>query len=414
MKEFNRNFKLMVVGQVISMFGASVLRFALSLYILDLTGSATIFGTILALSIVPTIFISPIGGAIADRFDKKKMMVALDVINGILITVFAIVLLSNNVNIISIGIMMTALTLISAMYQPAVQSSIPVLVPKELLMKSNGIISGVMSISNFIGPIVGGVLYSFVSIEVIVIVSAICFFLAALMEVFMKIPFEKRPPQPLVKMVVTDIKEGLLYIVYDNRFILKSIFITFIVSLFIAPMFFIGLPYMVKILFEMPDVFFGFTQSGIALSIIFSAMTIGKLKGKITVSNLYVWILGCAGVYFAMAAGIRGVIASPIIMYLIVTISSMLVMFALTVVNIFINTKIQQETPSNLLGKVMAIQITAGTIAVPIGQVLFGFLVDEFATQMYLLIFGVGILTFIISLGIYQIYKKSFSKNLVA
>ncbi|MDV2685557.1 MFS transporter [Alkalihalophilus lindianensis] len=414
MREFNLNFKLMVVGQVISMFGASVLRFALSLYILDLTGSATIFGTILAISIIPTIFISPIGGAIADRFNKKKMMVTLDVINGTLISVFAIMLMSNNVNVISIAVMMTALTLISAMYQPAVQSSIPVLVPKDLLMKSNGIISGVMSISNFIGPIVGGVLYSFASLQTIVIVSAICFFLAALMEVFMKIPFEKRPPQPLVKIVTSDIKEGLMYIIHDNRFILKSIAVTFIVSLFIAPMFFVGLPYMVKILFGMPDTFFGFTQSGISISIIFSAMTIGMLKGKIKVSNLYVWILGCAGVYFAMAVGISGLISSPFIKYLIVTLSSMLVMFALTVVNIFINTKIQEATPSNLIGKVMAIQITAGTIAVPIGQMLFGFLVDEFSSQIYLLVFGVCALSLLISLAVKQIYKNSFSEELVA
>lgn len=406
MKEFNRHFKLMVIGQVVSMFGASVLRFALSLYILDLTGSATIFGTILALSIVPTIFISPVGGAIADRFDKKKLMVTLDAISGTLIAAFAILLVSNNVTVVAIAILMTALTLISAMYQPAVQSSIPVLVPKELLLKSNGVISGVMSISNFIGPIVGGVLYSFVSIKAIVIVSAICFFLAAVMEMFLKIPFEKRPPQPLVKMVVSDIKEGLMYIIHDNRFILKSITVTFIVSLFIAPMFFVGLPYMIKILFGMPDTFFGFTQSGISLSIIFSAMTIGLLKGKIKVSNLYLWILGCAGVYFAMAVGTTGIISSPFVQYLIVTISSMLVMFALTVVNIFINTKIQEETPSNLIGKVMAIQITAGTTAVPIGQMLFGFLVDGFSTQIYLLIFGVGILTLVISLGVRQIYRK--------
>lgn len=411
MREFNRHFKLMVAGQIISMFGASVLRFALSLYILDLTGSATIFGTILALSIVPTIFISPIGGAIADRFNKKKMMVTFDVISGTLIAIFAVILLSDHVTVVSIAILMTALTLISAMYQPAVQSSIPVLVPKEYLLKSNGIISGVMSISNFIGPIVGGVLYSFASIQSIVIVSAICFFLAAGMELFMKIPFEKRPPQPLGKMVVSDMKEGLLYIIHENRFILKSIIVTFLVSLFIAPMFFVGLPYMVKILLGMPDTFFGFTQSGISLSIIFSAMTIGMLKGKIKVDNLYLWILGCAGVYVAMGVGTSGLISSPFVQYMIVTVSSMLVMFALTVVNIFINTKIQEETPRNLIGKVMSIQITAGTAAVPIGQMLFGLLVDGFANQIYLLIFGVGILTLFISLGVKQIYKKKMSEQ---
>ncbi|MDV2884741.1 MFS transporter [Alkalihalophilus pseudofirmus] len=413
MSDFNRSFKLMVAGQVITMFGASVLRFALSLYILDLTESATIFGAILALSIVPTILISPIGGAIADRFNKKRLMVTLDTISGTLIAMFALILASGHINVMTIAILMTALTLISALYQPAVQSSIPVLVPKELLMKSNGIISGVMSISNFVGPIVGGVLYSFANINAIVIVSAICFFFASFMEIFMKIPFKKSPPQPLVKMVITDIKGGLMYIIHENRFIFKSIFVTFIVSLFIAPMFFVGLPYLVKILLDMPDTYFGFTQSGISLSIIFSAMTIGMLKGKIQLSNLYLWIVGCGGVYLIMAASLSGIFSSSFIQYLVVTLSSMLVMFALTVVNIFINTKIQEETPGNLLGKVMAIQITAGTTAVPIGQMLFGFLVDGFSNQIYLLIFGVGILTLIISIGVQRMYRKRVSKPLV-
>lgn len=406
MKDFNRHFKLMVIGQIVSMFGASVLRFALSLYILDITGSATIFGTILALSIVPTIFISPIGGAIADRYDKKKMMVTFDVISGVLISIFAIILFSGNTTVLAIGILMTALTLISAMYQPAVQSSIPVLVPKELLLKSNGIISGVMSISNFIGPIVGGVLYSFVSIKAIVIVSAICFFLAAILELFMQIPFERREPKPIVKMVVSDIKQGFMYILHDNRFILKSIMVIFVVSLFIAPMFFVGLPYMIKILFGMPDTFFGFTQSGISLSIIFSAMTIGMLKNKIKVTNLYVWILGCSVIYFGMAIGTSTLISSSFTKYILVTISSILVMFALTVVNIFINTKVQEETPSNLIGKVMAIQITAGTAAVPIGQMLFGVLVDYFSTNIYILVTGIGVLTFFIGLGVQQLYRR--------
>ncbi|MGX1195908.1 MFS transporter [Metabacillus sp. SLBN-84] len=413
MKGFNRDFKILVFGQIISIFGASVLRFALSLYVLDLTKSATIFGTIMGLSIVPAIFISPIGGAIADRFDKKKIMVILDLCTSLLIVVFAILLFSGNGTVITIGILLMALTLISSMYQPAVQASIPVLVPKELLLKSNGIVSGVMSIANFVGPIVGSVLYSFTSIKVIVIVSALFFFAAAMIELFMKIPFEKRAPEPFARMVTTDIKEGISYIIHENRFILKSIAIAFSVSLFIAPMFFVGLPYMIKVLFDMPDTYFGFTQSGISLSIIFSAMTIGLLKSKIRSDNLYLWIAGCAAVYFGMAFGTSGLIESSFVKYLIVSISSMLVMFALTVVNIYLNTIIQEKTPGNMLGKVMSIQAAAATTAVPIGQIIFGFLVDAFSSKIYLLIVIIGVVSLLISLMVKQVYKvRSVQKSI--
>ncbi|OZT13746.1 hypothetical protein CHN50_04025 [Priestia aryabhattai] len=405
MKKFSQDFKILVFGQIISIFGASILRFALSLYVLDLTGSATIFGTIMGLSVVPTIFLSPIGGAIADRFDKKKMMVILDFCSSALIIIFAIMLLSGNVTVLSIGILLMGLTLISSMYQPAVQSSIPVLVTNEQLLKSNGIISGVMSMANFVGPIVGSLLYSFMGIKIIVIASALLFLLAAVIELFMKIPYEKRPPEPFVQMVTKDLKQGAFYIIRENRFILKSIIVAFVVSLFIAPMFFVGLPYMIKVLFNMPDTFFGFTQSGISISIIFSAMTIGLLKSKIRSDNLYLWVLGCAGIYFGMALGTSGLVESSFTKYIVVTISSMLVMFALTVINIYLNTIIQEKTPKDLLGKVMSIQTAAATTAVPIGQILFGFLVDSFSATIYLLIVIVGIFTLIISFMVKQVYK---------
>ncbi|MTH55284.1 MFS transporter [Bacillus mangrovi] len=405
MRGFNRDFKILVFGQIISIFGSSVLRFALSLYVLDLTNSATVFGTIMGLSILPAIVISPIGGAIADRFDKKKIMVLLDLCSSFLIILFAVFLLTGNGTVVSIGVLLMALTFISSMYQPAVQSSIPVIVQKELLLKSNGIVSGVVSLANFAGPIAGSVLYSVTSMNVIVIVSALLFFAAAIIQLFMKIPSEKRAEEPFVKMVTADIKEGISYIVHGDRFILKSISIAFIVSLFIAPMFFVGLPYMIKVLFNMPDTYFGFTQSGISLSIIFSAMVIGLLKNKIRNDNLYLWITGCAAVYFGMAFGTSQLVESSFVKYLIVSLSSMLVMFALTVVTIYLNTIIQKKTPGNMLGKVMSIQTAAATTAVPIGQILFGFLVDRFSSQISLLIAGVGVLSLLIGLMVKRVYR---------
>ena len=77
-KLFHRNFCLMIIGQIISLFGNAILRFALSMYVLDLTGSAAAFGTILAVSMIPTVLLSPVGGIIADRINRRNIMVALD------------------------------------------------------------------------------------------------------------------------------------------------------------------------------------------------------------------------------------------------------------------------------------------------------------------------------------------------
>ena len=408
MKEFSKDFKLVLIGQIISLFGASILRFALSLYILDTTGSATIFGTLSGISVIPTIFLSPIGGVIADRYNKRNLMVIFDLISSVVVALFAVMLFSGNVTIIMIGFLMSFLSVISCMYQPTVQSSIPVLVTEKTLMKGNGMITGVISIANFLGPILGGVLYSISSINVIVIASAVSFFLSAILELFIHIPYEKKQQaQNAVKMIVSDMKDGIRYIIHDNRFVLKTITIVFIINLLVAPVFFVGLPYIIKVMLKMPDTYFGFTQAGMSLSIIFSAMTIGLLKDKVNKSTVYLWIIACASVFGLMAFGTSGIISSRLVQYLISSLSAVLVMFTLTVISIFITTTIQKDTPKALLGKVMAIQSAIVTCASPIGQTVMGYLVDTFADKISVLLLGVGVLTVVTAFIAKKVYGSS-------
>lgn len=104
-KLFGRDFTLMVIGQVISLFGNAVLRFALSVFVLDMTGSAAAFATISALSMIPTVLMSPLGGALADRVSRKGIMAVLDFITAGLIIGFA-VFSGEGVSVFSIGVML--------------------------------------------------------------------------------------------------------------------------------------------------------------------------------------------------------------------------------------------------------------------------------------------------------------------
>ena len=83
----HKNFTLLVIGQIISLFGSSIQRFALSLYLLDLTGSASVFASILAISMIPVVLVSPVAGILADRGNKKHLMIGLDVISAILLAI---------------------------------------------------------------------------------------------------------------------------------------------------------------------------------------------------------------------------------------------------------------------------------------------------------------------------------------
>lgn len=80
---FNRGFTLLILGQASSLFGNYTLRFALSMYVLELTGSAAVFSTLLAVSMLPTILLSPLGGVLADRANRRSIMVTLDALSAL-------------------------------------------------------------------------------------------------------------------------------------------------------------------------------------------------------------------------------------------------------------------------------------------------------------------------------------------
>ncbi len=91
-KLFSKDFTLVVIGQIISLFGNAVIRFALPLYLLNDTGSSALYGTVTACAFIPAILLSPIGGVIADRINKRNIMVVLDFLTAAVILIFSILM----------------------------------------------------------------------------------------------------------------------------------------------------------------------------------------------------------------------------------------------------------------------------------------------------------------------------------
>ena len=91
-KRFGKDFILVIIGQIISLFGNAVLRFALPPYLFDQTGSPTLLGLVSAGSFLPMVVLSPVGGIVADRVNKRNIMVVLDFSAAALIALFALAL----------------------------------------------------------------------------------------------------------------------------------------------------------------------------------------------------------------------------------------------------------------------------------------------------------------------------------
>ena len=190
-KLFSKDFILVVIGQIISLFGNAAIRFALPLYLLNHTGSSALYGTVTACAFIPSILLSPIGGIIADRINKRNIMVILDFFTAAVILTFSF--LAEGVSLIPlITVTLMLLYSIAGAYQPSVQASVPALVSQEHLMVANSIINTISSFSSLLGPVLGGILYSTYGLEPVLWVCILCFFVSAVMELFIHIPFVKQ------------------------------------------------------------------------------------------------------------------------------------------------------------------------------------------------------------------------------
>ncbi len=397
---FNKNFNLMVLGQIISLFGASILKFALSLYILDITGKAEIFATILAVSSIPIVVFSPIGGAIADIFNRRNLMVIFDFSSSLTVLVLAVFLFNNSSSILLIGIIMTILSVISTMYQPTVQSSTPILVDNEHLMSANGIVAGVASLTNIAGPVLGGVLYGIFGINTIVAISCISFFISAIMEIFIQIPFIKQEQTSnIIKTIFTDIKAGIIHMCKENRFILKILLLAIAINLFLSSMLIVGIPYIVKITMGASNFLYGLAEGAISFSSLIAAVSIGVFSKYLKITNLHISFIICALMFIPMAFSVYPFILNTgfPVPFLIFIVSSMLIFFTTTLISIYVITITQLKTPNELLGKVMSILFAGTAIAMPLGQVMYGKLFDLLSDRVYIIILGVGFITLLIA-----------------
>lgn len=380
-----KDFNLMVIGQIISIMGAALLRFALSLYVLDITGRADVYAILFAISSIP-LLLSPVGGAIADRFNRRNLMVIFDFSSSFIVFCFMLTFEFTRASIPVIGLVMIVLAIISAMYQPAVQASIPLLVKEQDLEKANGIVSGVGALASLAAPICGGILYGIIGIRLLIILSCIAFFLSAIMEIFINIPYTKRLAKGNIFLIIFwDMKEGFHYVM-KQKYIQKSMFLASLLNLILTPFFMVGGPIILRVTMGSDEVMYGIGMGLIQVSTILGALSIGFIARKMSMKSIYLWLLGITILIMPMALSITpailglGYYPSFIVFFVCVIPIAM----AMTIISIYVVTVVQKRVPNEFLGKIMAIITAVAQCAAPVGQVIYGVLLEKFSGQVYL------------------------------
>lgn len=378
-KLFSRDFTLVVIGQIISLFGNAIIRFALPLYLLNLTGSSALYGTVTACAFIPAILLSPIGGIVADRVNKRNIMVILDFFTAAVILAFS--LLMNGANlVVLLTITLMLLYGIAGAYQPSVQASIPALVGQNRFMEANSVINTVSSFASLTGPVLGGILYSACGLKPVLLVCMVCFTLSAVMEIFIKIPFQKQDLKGGVwKAAKADFAESIRFIRRDKAVIGKALLVVCGINLFLAAMIVVALPYLVTEVLNLEasraNRLYGFAEGALAAGGLFGGIGAGLFADRLKIHKSGNLVIACAACVFPMGVSLL-LFSSGMVNYIVITLCCFGVMTFSAMFTVQMMSFMQRETPQNLIGKVIAVVLTVSMCAQPVGNALYGVLFE--------------------------------------
>ncbi len=184
-----RNILFMMVAKIISLLGAGIYTFAMGLYVLKTTGSGIGFATTLICGSVPRMVCGPIAGAVADRVNRKWLIVGMDLLSSLTMFTMFILATTFEPSLFFIYISAALLSVCASFYSVALTSSIPHLVNEERIQKANALNQTADSLSRILAPIIGGMIFGFFSITSFFLLNGITFFFSCYCTVMYRISF---------------------------------------------------------------------------------------------------------------------------------------------------------------------------------------------------------------------------------
>ncbi len=410
-KLFSKDFTLVVIGQIISLFGNAAVRFALPLYLLNLTGSSALFGTVTACAFLPAILLSPVGGIIADRVNKRNVMVVLDFLTALVILIFSLRMEGGSL-VLLLTVTMMLLYGIAGAYQPSVQASIPVLVHQEQFMAANSVINTISSFSSLMGPVLGGVLYSAYGLKPVLWICMACFTASAVMEIFIQIPYQKQPARGSVwKTARVDFAESIRFIRKEKPVIAKVVLEVCGINLFLSAMIIVALPYLVTEVLDFgadqANRLCGFAEGALAAGGLAGGICAGVFAGRLSIRRAGNLVIACALCVLPVSAVLLLSSSGPLC-YLVLVVCCFFIMVFSTIFSVQMLSFVQTETPKNLIGKVIAVILTVTMCAQPLGNALYGVLFEISTGFEFAVVLFSGVVSLIIA-GYARNIFKAFS-----
>jgi len=412
MKKFGLNFKLVLASQSISLLGGNILNFALSLFILDFTQSVGTFALIMAISRVPVVLLSLVGGIIADRMNKKKLIVLFDAIKAVICMVLFAIFLTGTYSVLNLTLAMIGFMSILTLFAPILTAATPSIVAPDALVEANGAMGTIQSMSDLFAVLMGGVLFATIGIRNIILLAGAAFLISTLIDLFIQIPFVKQEAKfGAVKTAAFDLKESVRFAAKERPFVIKIALFFALIAFLFTPIIAIALPFIVRVQFGASDAMFGLSQALPGIGMLLGGMLSGVFQKWLDVTHFSKLVLFIASFTFVLALSVYTPLlgGTTILPFWLFNLAMMFIMMIFVFLNITVISRIQTEVPAQYLGKIIALVTTIVSFATPIGQYALGQSMELFAGDMSVLFVAIAVLT----VGISLVARKVFNPKAV-
>lgn len=407
-KLFTRNFTLLILGQVSSLTGNYTLKFALSMYVLEQTGSASIFAGMLSAALLPTVLLSPFGGILADRANRKHIMVALDALSGLSVLAAGL-LLPLGRELWVIGALLVLLSVLAAFESPTVQACVPQMVSPQNLVQGNAVVSQVSAVTSLVTPFLGSLFYTAFGIGPVFAAAVACFWLTALLECMIRLEYQKPPRTAGIGAIVReDLAVSAHFLRREQPDILKLLLLAALAGMFVSGTAVVGFPYLVRTVLGLSATYYGAAESAMGAAAILGSLCAGLLGKKLRVRDMAAIFLSFGlslfpiGLSFLLPVG-------RMARYGVLLFFFCVCQLGVCIFSTYAITLIQQRTPEQLMGKVMSCVFTLSMCAQPVGQVVYGALFDCFSDSVYWGLIPTGMLICLIA-----VVSRGFLKRMEA
>ena len=372
-----RDFRLLWLGQSVSLFGDQFYLIALPWLTLRLTGSAFALGTVLMIAGGTRALFQLLGGALSDSVSSKLLMVASSVIRAVVTALIAVVVLLGVTQLWHLYILSFIFGMVDAVFFPAFMATIPTLVPRDHLPAGNAVLRGTGRLMSLMGPAMAGIVISTTNLTVAFAVDAATFVFAAVMIWLMRkrdsrfdspAEEESTPSQSSsrLKALFTSIGEGLRYA--RSEPVVRALF------LFIAAIEFsyagaasVGIASLAKNRFEGGASALGWMLSSLGGGMVIGMLLAGSIKGQRYRGRVLIGAALVIGVGLALL----GFATHLLIACALLT----LVGIGGGLGNIMIMAWIQSRTRTGMLGRVISLLMLGMSVVEPLSFALAGFIV---------------------------------------